>query len=317
MVVTANLGTTAKACNQSDCPGLLAGDNGDIFVHWQDDIYLLFDDGRATLDGFSAEYDFYDVYLYRDGELVNANTFEEYTGAYSIAIWHFNGSIFADGGYVCHLETDYAINYIGKNIRLAWNKKFDVNYFLSWVAKYVGEYQSPSNSPIVLQYENDGQWIDIPEAEYLHNTAFYEYFKSPARAKNFVETVPYLLSNGQYSPYGAVMTEKMTNGFSFWNISASLPAVDTGRPNTDAEGSFNDSADKLDGAQSEIADKMPDVSQDAIEGLYPDLSKLDTNVLANVHVLTNGIYSNVNIVALLSTGVGLAIIGYLLFGKKE
>lgn len=317
LALMVGLGTTAQACNADDCPGILSGQSGEIFVHYQDDIYLQFDDNRDSLAGFDADYDMYDVYIMDNGKLYNANTYDEYVGAFSTAIWYFSGDVFPGLGYTCHLDTEIANTLIGKSLRLAWNRRFDWEVLWDWAQNLSGEYQSADNSPIVIQYDNGGQWITIDSATYLCNSKIAERLSDPRNARVFARTVPELLSNGQYMPYGVVMTDKMAFGISQWEISSTISKVDTGLPSSGASDKFDDASGKLDNANKDIADKMPDVAQDDIEGLYPDVGKLDANVLYNVHILTNGIYSNVNIVSLLSTGVGLAIIGYLLFGKKE
>lgn len=59
--------------------------DGTVFVHYQDNIYLVFEDNRTSLDGWSPEYDYYDVYiLMDDGTMVNAGTMDEYAGQFTL-----------------------------------------------------------------------------------------------------------------------------------------------------------------------------------------------------------------------------------------
>lgn len=127
-------------------PDTLVADDGTVFVRYQDNIYLVFDDGRDTIDGFDALYDYYDVYIWTDGKMLNANTMDEYAGQFRL------------GNALLYMRTGPGGNYV-------YNEDYYIRCWLSW----------PSNGTVHTQQVVGGRVVfDVLDA---YNNGTY-YFRA-------------------------------------------------------------------------------------------------------------------------------------------
>lgn len=150
-----------KAGSTLSYPALLVSDSGDNFVHYMDNIYLLFDDGRDSLDDFSAEYDFYDVYLLMDDmTLVNANNMDEYTGRFTWR-WFEAWLAFPDGTLVYDEPVTRVylnmsnIAYIGGRVEVSVVKRDGRNVWDYVVTVYNGTGDVTGQASASLSWTDD------------------------------------------------------------------------------------------------------------------------------------------------------------------
>lgn len=306
----AGTGSIAAACSVEDCPGNLYGSAGETFVHYDDNIYLAFDDGRDSLAGFDAQYDFYTVYVMVDGQLLDAGTMDAYAGDYAFAALNL---LVGDDVFQWYDYLDIPAEY---SVGLEWNRRYnsgaDIYYFLRGIQQQ--DYTSDNSIVQLVMYNSAGQYAGLVDNVHLSIDYWGNELSTLDGCNKFYDTYRTLIDNGQYNPYRIMGDYGTTVRM---RVSAAYSAVTpSGQPSSGSSASAGSSADKIDQAVAAGGSAMPDVSQEDVTGLFPDEKSLDNDVLANVRILTAGIYDT-NVCTLLTTSLGMAIIGYLLFGKKE
>lgn len=304
LALTVSLGSTAQACSAEDCPGNLYGSAGETFVHYKDNIYVVFDDGRNSLVGFDAQYDYYTVFVMVGGQLLDAGTMDAYAGTVTDIQPTLTFKSLAYTGSVAYVQVQLNTSQSIAYWRIRWNPVIDS---ASKMADYLDQ-----GHPVIIYdaYSADGSYIDTayPQTEYVAN--FRAAFSS--KPNQIYSALRSAVTTGRFFP------EKMSDETSAeWEIDVNqYTPADEFLPSRDTSDNMYDVSDAISSGVSDIKTEMPYVDRDDVTDLFPDVSSLDNDVLANVRILTTGIYDT-NVVTLLTTSLGMAIIGYLLFGKKE
>lgn len=279
-------------------PDVIYGDNI-VWVHYRDNIYLAFDDRRESLDGWSAQYDYYDVYLWLDGDLVNAGTLEQYAGQYR----YDEAVLLVVDGYAKQTvmswrdiddDTGVPMQLVVRSLTdeqlLEWWANPDTASVVgvSYVAYDPVDYSQLWSVPAHLSHANGQIWDMSTEAG----------------VRAMWSEVYGLLTSGQYEPrtvYSSGVEGQLT-------ITAYADGIDR----------VSDSIGRLDdisGQLSELTPTYPDISGQLSDGIgvITDTSKLDASYVRQLATLAVDM-PNTWCWAILSA---MVICSYLLWGRKD